>query len=178
MSHRIIEVVEHDPEWASRFEQEKQLLQAAIGDCALKIEHIGSTAVRGLAAKPVIDILIEVANLEELDRHQGAIGSLGYVARGENGIEGRRYFQKGGEQRSHHLHAFRRGDAHLMRHRAFRDYLMAHPDVAQAYGTIKRVAAIECKNDMTAYMQHKNRFIQYHQQQAIACYDPMAGADL
>ncbi|WP_280520985.1 GrpB family protein [Shewanella salipaludis] len=67
---------------------------------------------------------------------------------------------------------------YLMRHRAFRDYLMAHPDVAQAYGAIKRVAAIECKNDMAAYMQHKNRFIQYHQQQAIACYGPMAGANL
>ena len=125
LCNRAIEVVDHDPNWKNIFEIEKAALSKAIGNNAVKIDHIGSTSVIGLAAKPIVDILIEVSKLEKLDAADKNISALGYTIKGENGISGRRYFQKGGYQRSHHVHAFQSGDLHLHRHKAFKEYLIA-----------------------------------------------------
>lgn len=119
LSNRIIEVVGFDPNWKNIFETEKVILTKAIGNNTVKIDHIGSTSVIDLVAKPVIDILIEVSNLEKLDAVNKKMIALGYTVKGENGISGRRYFQKGGNQHSHYVHAFQSGDSHLHRHRAF-----------------------------------------------------------
>jgi len=167
LSIRIIEVVDFDPCWKKTFETERIFLTKAIGNNAVKIEHIGSTSVAGLAAKPVIDILIEVKNLKELDITNKNIEAIGYIVKGENGISGRRYFQKGGVQRSHHVHAFQSNDLHLQRHRAFRDYLIAHPKVAVEYGAMKKQAVIQSNNDINVYMALKNDFIQKHEILAI-----------
>lgn len=168
MSSRIIEVVEYQLGWAADFDSEKLALQRTLGSCALSIEHIGSTAVVGLAAKPVIDILIEVSSLAALDANQGAMELLGYIAKGENGIAGRRYYQKGGKCRTHHIHAFELGDENLIRHRAFRDYLIAHPEIAAEYGDLKKAAALQCKNDSVLYANLKNSFIQKHETLALS----------
>ena len=119
LSIRVVEVVDYDPNWKNTFETERVLLAKAIGINAVKIEHIGSTSVVGLAAKPVIDILIEVTDLKELDNTAENIEALGYTIKGENGISGRRYFQKGGNQRSHHVHAFQTNDFHKMNPESF-----------------------------------------------------------
>lgn len=121
---RILTVVDYDEMWPTLFENERTLLQMTLGKVISRIHHIGSTSVPGLSAKPVIDILIEVANLEELDSLNQAMEGVGYTVRGENGILNRRYFTKGGNQRSHHIHAFTTGDAQIIKHLAFRDYLI------------------------------------------------------
>jgi len=167
LSKRIIEVVNYDPNWKITFETEKALLANAIGCNAVEIEHIGSTSVVALPAKPVIDILIEVTNLTELDTLNENFEQLGYIVKGENGISGRRYFQKGGIQRSHHVHAFQSKDSNLLRHRAFKEYLIAHPIVALEYGKIKKEAAQKSKNDINFYMTLKNDFIQRHEKLAV-----------
>ncbi|EMG2023413.1 GrpB family protein [Klebsiella pneumoniae] len=137
---RILTVVDYDEMWPTLFENERTLLQMTLGKVISRIHHIGSTSVPGLSAKPVIDILIEVANLEELDSLNQAMEGVGYTVRGENGILNRRYFTKGGSQRSHHIHAFTTGDAQIIKHLAFRDYLIKHNDVAIQYALMKNVA--------------------------------------
>lgn len=168
MSIRIIEVVDYQLKWAADFDSEKLSLHRVLGSCALSIEHMGSTAVVGLAAKPVIDILIEVSSLAAIDTHQSAMELLGYSAKGENGIAGRRYYQKGGKCRTHHIHAFELGDENLIRHRAFRDYLIAHPEIAAEYGYLKKAAALQCGNDSVLYAALKNSFIQKHEKLAMS----------
>lgn len=167
LNNRVIEIVDYDPNWRRIFEDERVLLIKAIGCNALKIEHIGSTSVVGLAAKPVIDILIEVTSLKGLDASNKAIKALNYLAKGENGISGRRYFQKGATQRSHHVLAFQTGDFSLIRHRAFKEYLIAHPMVSAEYGQLKKEAVINSNNNINTYMALKNEFIQKHEQLAV-----------
>jgi GrpB-like predicted nucleotidyltransferase (UPF0157 family) len=168
MTRRTVEVLDHDPQWRVLFEQEQNLLTAALGDTAVAAHHIGSTSVPGLAAKPIIDILLEVTDLEALDRAAPALDALGYEAKGQNGIAGRRYFQKGGLARTHHLHAFRTGDRNLLRHLAFRDYLVAHPSVALAYADLKRRLASEHRYETVKYQDGKEEFILQHQAMALA----------
>lgn len=170
MNQRKIEVVSYDFAWVEKFKSERSLLKQVLGNVAMEIEHIGSTAVPGLAAKPVIDILIEVAHFSELESETHAMESIGYLVMGENGIAGRRYFQKGGVQRSHHVHAFEAGDTHLLRHRAYRDYLIAHPDVATEYSKTKRIAAAACRDDINQYMSLKDSFIKKHETLAVEWY--------
>ncbi|QYJ88395.1 GrpB family protein [Shewanella halotolerans] len=160
---RIFEVLDYQDHWPRVFEAEKALLQSVLGDGVITIEHIGSTSVPGLAAKPIIDILAEVERLDvldALDAKNSELAKLGYRARGEHGIAGRRYFQKGAAQRSHHLHVFQSGSTQLTCHRAFRDYLIAHPDKAREYAELKRIAALSCHHDSEAYMAAKAGFIQ------------------
>ncbi|MEP4545791.1 MAG: GrpB family protein [Saccharospirillum sp.] len=170
MNQRKIEVVKYNPAWVATFKSEQSLLKQVLGDVAIKIEHIGSTSVPGLAAKPVIDILIEVSDFSELGSESHAMESIGYLVMGENGIAGRRYFQKGGNQRSHHVHAFEAWDADLLRHRAYRDYLIARPDVATEYSETKQIAAAACGNDINQYMSLKDSFIKKHEALAIEWY--------
>ncbi len=171
LSNRNIEVVDYDPNWKNIFEIEKIVLAKAIGSNAVKIDHIGSTSVMGLAAKPIVDILIEVANLEELDAVDKNFIALGYAIMGENGISGRRYFQKGGIQPSFHVHVFQSNDSHLHRHRAFKAYLIAHSVIASEYGSIKKEAALNSGNDINVYMALKNDFIQQHEKLALEWFD-------
>jgi len=167
VSKRIIKVVDYDANWQVEFNQQKLLLKDAMGANALIIEHIGSTSILGLAAKPIIDILIEVNCLEVLDKHSQLIENLGFVALGENGIAGRRYFQKGENQRTHHIHVFKSADEHLFQHRVFRDYLIAHPVIADEYGVLKKQAARKCNNEALEYMNLKNDFISHHLSLAV-----------
>ncbi|EBC7124793.1 GrpB family protein, partial [Salmonella enterica] len=120
---RTVVVVPYDNKWPEMFEAESLLIRSLLGGVAKSVHHIGSTSVPGLSAKPVIDILLEVSDINELDTYNSAMVRCGYVARGENGIVGRRYFIKGGDQRSHQVHAFTVGDVQVSRHLAFRNYL-------------------------------------------------------
>ena len=165
---RIIEVVEHNDAWLRQFEIEKQLIISRLPINKIWVHHIGSTAVSGLAAKPIIDILIEVEEIENLDEYNEIFESIGYECKGEFGISGRRYFQKGGNQRSHHIHAFHKDSDNTMRHLAFRDYLIAHPLVAKEYAALKRNIARNCNNDNSIYCDGKNEFVKLHEQHAVA----------
>lgn len=175
MNQRIIEVVPYNVDWAVKFELEKALILNALDGAVHNISHIGSTAVPGLAAKPIIDILIEVPCFDRLEAKSEEMENIGFVAKGENGIKGRRYFQKGRLKRSHHLHAFLPGDKNLIRHIAFRDYLRVHNEFANDYANIKLNAAQHCNNDINDYMRRKNAFIEMHEKFALAWLEKQAG---
>lgn len=164
---RKITVVAYDDRWPDAFEAESALLQATLGHVISGIHHIGSTSVPGLAAKPVIDIMLEVTRLVELDSLNVAMERAGYTARGENGIPGRRYFTKGEEQRSHHVHAFAADDPQIEKHLAFRDYLIRNVKVAEMYARVKRAAAQENERDTDGYSAFKKNFIEHHLRLAL-----------
>ena len=164
---RLVTVVPYNNQWPEIFEFENSLLLMTLGRVISKVHHIGSTSVPGLAAKPVIDILLEVTDLKELDRCNEKMKQAGYVARGENGIPNRRYFTTGEEQRSHHVHAFVSGDMQIAKHLAFRDYLINNKEVADQYAAIKRAAALESDNDIHRYSALKADFIANHLRLAL-----------
>lgn len=159
---RTIIVVPYDDKWPEMFEAESLLIKTLLGGVAKSIHHIGSTSVSGLSAKPVIDILLEVSDINELDTYNYAMTCAGYVARGENGISGRRYFIKGGDHRSHQVHAFAVGNMQVLRHLAFRDYLRQNKDIAGEYAEIKHSAVLLSKNDVHRYSALKANFIEQH----------------
>ncbi|MCE9891199.1 GrpB family protein [Kluyvera intermedia] len=168
---RIIEVVDYDTQWLSLFAEESALLQAALEKKIAKIHHVGSTSIPGMAAKPVIDILLEVVDPEALDSLNIAMENAGYMARGEYGIPNRRYFSKGGEQRSHQVHAFVIGDQHIIKLLAFRDYLIKNKEIAQQYNEIKRAAALASENDLRRYSAFKAGFIEHHLRLALIAHE-------
>lgn len=168
MSKKTIRIVEHDPAWEDAFRREADRLRGTLGACALDVHHIGSTSVPGLAAKPVIDILVEVRSLDELDAKESAMTALGYEGKGEYGIPGRRYYRLGGAARTHHVHAFGRGDENVRRHLAFRDYLRTHGEVSDEYARIKKAAAEACAGDSEVYCGMKDGFIKEHVRLALA----------
>lgn len=165
-----INVVEYNPKWPSHFEQESLKLQNLLGDLANNIHHIGSTAVSGLMAKPIIDILLDVSQLEGLDNKTNEFEKLGYEVMGEFGIAGRRYFRKGGDNRTHQIHAFLLGDPNLIRHLAFRDYLIAHKTIAKEYGELKYKIAQSNADDIEKYCDQKDPFIKHHESIALEWY--------
>ena len=162
-----VEIVESNPKWPDEFNFEKLKLKEVLGELALEIHHIGSTSIPGLAAKPIIDIIIEISSLSALDQQTSVMNSLGYEAKGEYGIDGRRYFIKGGSDRSHQIHAFKTGDSNIYRHIAFRDYLQSHPEVMQEYAILKRKLAKVCNDDIDMYCDGKDEFIKLQESKAI-----------
>ena len=140
-------LVDYDPGWPAAFESERAHVAEALGDLALEIQHMGSTAVPGLAAKPVLDLLAGLRTLGLPPERIAAVERLGYEYKGEYGLPGRLFFRKGGGRRTHHLHAVKHGSELWRRHLAFRDYLRAHPDEAERYAAEKRRAAAR---DLTA----------------------------
>lgn len=164
---RKVAVVDYDAQWPGLFTVERSLLQITLGEVISQIHHVGSTSVVGLAAKPIIDILLEVVDLDELDKLNAAMAQAGYTARGENGIPNRRYFTKGGDQRSHQVHAFAVGDTQIVKHLAFRDYLIKNKNVADQYAEIKRAAVLASENDIHRYSAFKADFIEHHLRLAL-----------
>lgn len=162
-----IEVVPYNPNWIKKYNAEKMELLNALGENISEIHHIGSTSVEGLAAKPIIDIILVVNTIEDLDTLSGVFEKLGYEVMGEFGIKGRRYYRKGGNDRTHQIHAFQSGDSNVARHLAFRDYLIAHQDVMKEYANLKLRLASTCNNDIEAYCDGKDSFIKYHEAKAL-----------
>lgn len=156
---RIIEVVPYRKEWPSMFELEAKRIKQALGNNCLIVHHIGSTAVPGLASKPIIDMLPVVKNLLEVDQANHAMQQLGYEAKGEFGIPFRRYFQKGGDTRTHHMHIFEEGNPEIERHIKFRDWMIAHHDDREAYGKLKKQLALKFPNDIMSYCMGKDNFV-------------------
>lgn len=156
-----IQVVPHDPAWRGRFGEESERIADALGEIVIAVHHIGSTSIPGIFAKPVIDILVEVANVDKVDERASAMNALRYEAMGEFGIPGRRYFRKDNEYgiRTHQVHVFEAGSDQATRHVGFRDYLIAHPEEAWAYSDLKRELAAVHPNDPEAYMDGKDAFI-------------------
>jgi GrpB-like predicted nucleotidyltransferase (UPF0157 family) len=167
---RRIVVVKYDPTWKLEFEAEAKRIALALGDLVVDLHHIGSTAIPGIFAKPIIDVLLEVDHIDELDERTSDMEELGYEAKGEFGIPGRRYFRKNdvSGERTHQVHAFEVESLEIKRHLAFRDYMIAHPEVAQMYSELKLRLARKYPNDIEGYMDGKDSFIKKHESRAIA----------
>lgn len=166
---RIIEIQSFNPDWPRIFHEEAQNVKAVLGPNLLSAHHIGSTAVPGLAAKPIIDILLVVQSLDTLDACNDTMLRLGYIAKGENGISGRRYFQRlEGEQHLFHIHAFAVGHPEIARHLNFRDYLIAHPQTAQDYQDLKYTLAAQFREGPADYTADKGDFIRLVDERAAA----------
>ncbi len=165
-------VVPYDPAWDSAYERESGRIAAALGPVLVRMHHIGSTAIPGIHAKPVIDILLEVDHLPRLDAITPAIEALGYEAMGECGIPGRRYFRKDGPtgERTHNVHAFELDSPNVVRHLAFRDYMRAHPEEAARYGQLKQQLAQDFPEDIDGYMAGKDRYVKEQEARALAWY--------
>jgi GrpB-like predicted nucleotidyltransferase (UPF0157 family) len=155
----LVEVRPYTNDWPRLFEEERRRLYDAIGDYVLDIQHIGSTSVPGLDAKPIIDIGIAVANFEEAAICIGPLERLGYIYHGENGIPRRHFFTQG-EPRTHNLHMNELDSHDWMVTMRFRDYLRGHPEAARAYAELKRELAIRHQHDREAYQDGKNQLIQ------------------
>ncbi|MCV6585535.1 MAG: GrpB family protein [Marinibacterium sp.] len=151
----------HDPAWVLAFDREARAIALALAPWPIRLHHIGSTSVAGCIAKPIIDLLGTVGDLDRFDAVSDAISGLGYEAMGALGIEGRRYFRKFDLDgaRSHHLHVFTAGSPHVARHLAFRDYLRAHPKVVAAYGRLKTDLIASGAGAWEAYIDGKAGFV-------------------
>jgi GrpB-like predicted nucleotidyltransferase (UPF0157 family) len=156
---RKVEVIAHSKIWQEQFEQEKQLLQKLFSEELIAVHHIGSTAIQKISAKPVIDILLVVDAIEQVNHYSAGMRKLGYIDFGEYGIVGRRFFAKGGDRRSHHVHVFTKGNPEIERHLAFRDYLNSHPEQAAAYSELKLQLAQQFPLAIEKYIAGKERFI-------------------
>ena len=153
-----IEVLAYDPSWPRRFEGWRDRLAAALGPVARRIEHVGSTAVPGLLAKPVIDIQVTVDDVEAEASFMPAIEGLGVALRSRE--TGHRYFRPAGDApRDVQIHVYEPGSAGERAHLLFRDYLRANAPAAAAYADAKRAAADAYRDDRIAYNEAKSGVI-------------------
>lgn len=133
-----ITVVNYNPNWEKNYINEQQLIRQILKNELVECFHIGSTSVPNLKAKPIIDILLVVNNINKLDNYSFYFENIGYEIMGEFGIIGRRYFRKGGDNRTHQIHAFQYDNIQeIERHLAFRDYLRQNPKISKEYGELK-----------------------------------------
>jgi GrpB-like predicted nucleotidyltransferase (UPF0157 family) len=155
-----VKVVPYDPEWPERFRLERQRVLETLFPFTgpLLVEHVGSTSVPGLNAKPVLDIVVYVEKLPLSSEAKAALGTLGYEDRGEAGIPGRAFFRT--NPRDRHLHVVGFGNPFFASHLLFRSYLRAHPDAARRYETLKLSLAIKYPDDRASYTSAKGPLIQ------------------
>lgn len=173
--NRRVEVVLHNPGWPGQFQEEAERLTAVLGTEIITIHHFGSTAIPGIPAKPVIDMLIEVRDIEKIDAFNEALARMGYEAMGEFGIRGRRFFrrQKDG-RRTHHVHVYQVDNPEIARHLNFRDYMRVHPVEAAAYGRLKVQLAQRFPWNMESYVAGKGDFVCEIERKAKAWRDGLA----
>jgi GrpB-like predicted nucleotidyltransferase (UPF0157 family) len=157
-----VSVVEYCPQWREMFEEEKQLLQTVLGEGSSEIEHIGSTAVNRLAAKPVIDIMIGLPDFTVADELVPKIETLSYeyFKKYEDEMPFRRYFAKNSHGiRTHQIHMVAVGSEFWERHLLFRDYLQQNPEIANDYAALKKQLAKREWADVNEYADAKSEFI-------------------
>jgi GrpB-like predicted nucleotidyltransferase (UPF0157 family) len=164
-----IDVVPHDPEWAGEFEREAAAIRNALSDVLLRIEHVGSTAVPGLPAKPIIDIQVSVSNIEERESFVRPLERIGYLFAPEPDSPDYHFFGKPRERpRRYHVHVCAAGGGEEMRHLVVRDFLRSHSEEAAKYADLKRELARRTHQDRLAYIEGKEPFMRDLEQRAVA----------
>jgi GrpB-like predicted nucleotidyltransferase (UPF0157 family) len=156
--HVAIVIVEYDPRWPRLFAEERGRIEAALGGLVEYTEHIGSTSVPGLAAKPIVDLLAIADHLGPPEPYIEPLARLGYTFFPALGNADRHMFGRG-RPHTHHLHIVERGGDEHARPIAFRDYLRTHPETAWEYEALKRTLAQRFPDDRQAYNVAKTTFI-------------------
>ncbi len=152
-------VQSYDSRWPREFDSLRSRLASGLNGLAVSIEHVGSTAVPGLAAKPIIDIDVLLRTEADLPAAITKLAALGYVYQGDLGIHGREAFQTPANDFSHHLYVCLPECEEYRRHLVFRDYLRSHPEAVEAYGELKRGLALKFTEDRNEYTKAKSEFI-------------------
>lgn len=162
MGTKHIVVEPYNESWPSAFESIRSELSDALGDLAVRVEHVGSTSVEGLSAKPVIDIDVVIKDRSVLDQVIAALGRAGYTHEGDLGIPGREAFKYAGKEHlmKHHLYVCAEDASELRRHLSFRDYLRSDPKAVLEYSKIKEEGALLYPYDIDGYIRHKSPFIE------------------
>ena len=166
---RKIEVVDYNPAWEKEFKEESKKIKAILGKNCLVVHHIGSTSVKGMKAKPIIDMMPIVKDLSLVGEHNEELEALGYECKGEFEIPERIFYTKGGDNRTHHIHIF--ADSNKKdtgRHLAVREYLKVHPETAKEYGELKVRLAEEFTYDSEGYCKGKDVFMKELETKAVA----------
>jgi GrpB-like predicted nucleotidyltransferase (UPF0157 family) len=167
MTNPVI-VLEYNPHWPELFQSLRKRIADALGEMAAAIEHVGSTAVPGLAAKPIIDIDVLLVSETMLAAAIDRLARLGYIHRGNLGIPEREAFFAPANDPPHHLYVCPPCSAEFRSHMAFRDYLRAHPKDAKVYGDLKIALAERFREDRSAYITAKGEFVAELTSRAIA----------
>jgi len=154
-------VVPYDPRWPALFEETAAELRATLGSAILAVDHVGSTAVPGLSAKPILDVLVSVADFEAARQLAAPLTRLGYEFRPNEEIPDRHYFRRpiGGEVQTHHLSLAEPGSRHHKVTLAFRDALRRDPELSAAYARLKAALAQRFPFDRPAYIEGKTKFV-------------------
>jgi GrpB-like predicted nucleotidyltransferase (UPF0157 family) len=155
-----VRIVAYDAKWPLQAGQELRRLEEALGAVAVRLEHVGSTAVPGLAAKPILDLQLSVAAIEQRERYVEPLERLGYLFVPALVAPDLHFFAKPPERpRSHHLHVCEVGSDHELRHLAVRDFLCTHDDEAASYAALKREAVTRHPQDRLAYIAYKDAYV-------------------
>jgi GrpB-like predicted nucleotidyltransferase (UPF0157 family) len=154
---RFVELTPYNPQWPALFQAERASILDACRGLVKSAHHIGSTAVPGMSAKPIIDMLALLGQDRDGLACIEHMGRLGYEYRGDSGIEGRHYFRRG-TPRAYHVHMYAADHPEVRRHLMFRNYLRSHPDEALAYEALKRDLATRSEIDPPAYTRAKKGF--------------------
>ena len=161
MKTRKVVVLPYDEAWDSEFQMIRAELECALGDLAVGIEHVGSTSVRGMSAKPCIDVDVVIESSSLLDAVIARLADIGYIHEGDLGIKDREAFKYSDKPhlRSHHLYVCPAYSRELGRHIAFRDFLRANPTFRDMYGEVKSEGARLYPDDIDKYISHKSECI-------------------
>jgi GrpB-like predicted nucleotidyltransferase (UPF0157 family) len=162
MKTRKVVVLPYDRAWKSSFEDIKAEIENALGDLIIDIEHVGSTSVEGMSAKPCIDIDVVIEDYSVFDEVVSKLVTIGYIHEGNIGIKDREAFKYSDKPHlmSHHLYVCPKDSEELRRHIAFRDYLRSNPEAVKKYSAVKEKAADLFPNDIDGYIKYKSPCIE------------------
>jgi GrpB-like predicted nucleotidyltransferase (UPF0157 family) len=164
-----VRIVEYDPAWPTLADAELRRIEEALGEVAVRLEHVGSTSVPGLAAKPIVDLQLSVDAILPQERYVQPLERLGYLFAPAPESPDRHFFAKLPDRpRTHHLHVCQAGSEHEFRHVAVRDFLRTHADEAARYAALKRQVVASHPQDRLAYIEGKDEYITALEERAVA----------
>ena len=156
----IVELEDYNTNWDKEYKKEEKLLKKVLGERIIEIQHIGSTSIKGLKAKPVIDIVIVINSLDEIPEIEELLKPYDYENRGQQGVPDRYFFAKGSaDARTHYIHFVEPNSNTYYNHVYFKRYLIEHPEYIKKYCDLKQELATKYADDRPSYTKGKNDFI-------------------
>jgi GrpB-like predicted nucleotidyltransferase (UPF0157 family) len=164
-----VRIADYDPEWPVAAAAELLRIRERLGSVAARLEHVGSTSVPGLAAKPILDLQLSVTDIEQREAYVEPLQALGYLFAPDPASPDFHFFGKPPERpRTHHLHVCEVGSEHEFRHLAVRDFLRAHPEEVASYAALKREIVAHAPNDRLLYIEGKDAYVDALEERALA----------